>query len=247
MAFMQRIRDLVIEAIYPQTCAGCGMRGTWLCTLCEEKVILLSSPPCCERCSHLQINGRCDCPNLHPNITHARSCFPYTLWVANAIKHMKYDDEPARAEHLAAYLTDVVASLGPVDGLIPVPLHPDKFRERGYNQSQLLSQWVGNSLGLPVLPLLVKHRATHSQVGLKRQERTGNMKSAFSINQVYIPDCESRYVLIDDVRTTGATLNECVTTLAGAGITQVDIVTVALDMNAEHLKILEGPVRREQP
>lgn len=242
---MQRIRDLAIETVYPKTCAGCGIRGTWLCKVCAEKVILLSRAPCCERCSQLRINGQCGCLNLHPNILHARSCLPYMLWVAKAIKQMKYDDEPARAEHLAGYLAATVADLGPVDGLVPVPLHADKLRDRGYNQSQLLSEWVGKTLGLPVMPLLLKHRATRSQVGLQRHERTENVQNAFSINQRFVPDTRSRYVLVDDVRTTGSTLNECAAALAGAGITRVEVVTVALDMNADHLRILERLMRSE--
>ena len=230
MSLLQRIREFTIETMYPKTCAGCGLRGTWVCDICELQAIALSSVPCCRRCGTLRIKNACACRDLHPNILRARSCFPYSSWVADAVKRMKYEDESSRAEHLGGYLAETIATLGRADALIPVPLHPSKFRERGYNQSQLLADWVGQALGIPVLPLVKRHRATPSQVGLKGTERLANVTNAFSVDDRYVPRTNGRYVLIDDVRTTGSTLNACVSALAGAGITRIDIATVALDM-----------------
>ncbi|MGI8482920.1 MAG: ComF family protein [Thermomicrobiales bacterium] len=155
--------------------------------------------------------------------------------MADAIKLMKYEDESARAEHLGGYLAEVIGTLGGADALIPVPLHPRKLRERGYNQSQLLAERAGKALGIPVQPLIMLHRVTSSQVGLKGTERLAKVMNAFSIDSGYVPRVDGRYVLIDDVRTTGSTLNACVSALAGAGITRIDIATVALDMYPSEL------------
>ncbi len=238
MTFLQRIRELAIDTIYPKTCAGCGLRGTWVCDICEPQVMALSRLPGCERCGMPHASRACRCRNMHPNIHHARSCFPYTLWVANAVRQLKYHDESSRAEHLAEFLKGTVADLGNADGLVPVPLHARKLRDRGYNQSQLLAERVGSALNIPVVPLVMRHRATISQVGLRGDERRTNVADAFSIDDRYVPRPESRYIIIDDVRTTGSTLNACATALAGAGITHVDVVTFALDMLPAELELL---------
>lgn len=242
MAQLQRLREFIIETLYPKTCAGCGLRGTWVCELCEPQAIALSSVPCCRRCGTLRIKNVCACRGLHPNILRARSCFPYTLWVADAVKRMKYEDESTRAEHLGGYLAETIATLGRADALIPVPLHPRKLRDRGYNQSQLLAERAGKALGIPILPLVKRHRATPSQVGLKGAERLANVANAFSVDERFVPRTDGRYILIDDVRTTGSTLNACVSALAGAGITRIDIATVALDMRSAELEYLNALV-----
>lgn len=242
MARLQRLGEFIIETLYPKTCAGCGLRGAWVCETCEPQAVPLSSVPCCRRCGTLRIKNVCGCQGLHPNILHARSCFPYSLWVADAVKRMKYEDESARAEHLGGYLAETIATLGRADALVPVPLHPRKLRDRGYNQSQLLAECAGKALDIPVLPLVKRHRATPSQVGLKGAERLGNVANAFSVDDRFVPRTDGRYILIDDVRTTGSTLNACVSALAGAGITRIDIATVALDMRPAELEVLNALV-----
>ncbi|MGI8405670.1 MAG: ComF family protein [Thermomicrobiales bacterium] len=155
---------------------------------------------------------------------------------------MKYEDESARAEHLGGYLAETIATLGRADALVPVPLHPRKLRDRGYNQSQLLAECAGKALDIPVLPLVKRHRAAPSQVGLKGAERLGNVANAFSVDDRFVPRTDGRYILIDDVRTTGSTLNACVSALASAGVTRIDIATVALDMRPAELEVLNALV-----
>lgn len=242
MSFLQRIREFTIEALYPRTCAGCGLRGTWVCALCEPQAIAMARLPCCRRCGTLRIRNACACRELHPNILRARSCFPYSAWVADAIKRMKYEDESSRADHLGGYLAETIAMLGRTDVLIPVPLHPRKLQERGYNQSQLLAERAGKELGIPVVPMVKRHRATSSQVGLRGAERLANVANAFSVDDRFVPRVDGHYVLVDDVRTTGSTLNACVSALAGAGITRIGIATVALDMRPADLQYVNSLV-----
>ena len=240
LSLLQSIRDAVVDTVYPRVCAGCGLRGTWLCDLCAAEVVALADVPCCARCGIPVVNGRCGCADLHPNLVSVSSAFPYTRWVSQAVRRMKYEDEWSRAAHLASYLVPIVAGLGPVQALVPVPLHPRRERERGYNQSRLLADDLGHALGIPVLPMVERHRSTKQQVGLSGSARIENVAGAFSLNDRYVPRSDGRYVLIDDVRTTGSTLNGCAAALAEAGITQVWAVTVAVDLHAEHLALLRS-------
>jgi ComF family protein len=125
-----------------------------------------------------------------------------------------------------------------VDLILPVPLHAMKFRKRGFNQSYLLiRRWksisaplVDNVAGLPVnTDVLIRSKATVSQTGLGRQQRLKNIKGAF---RVRIPEkvIAKKLLLVDDVYTTGATVNECARVLLKAGAEQVDVLTAARAM-----------------
>jgi len=234
-SFWSRIRHEVTEAVYPPTCAGCGLRGTWLCDLCEQHIPRLRDLPLCDRCGIPRWKGRCGCPTLHRNLVTVRSVYPYGDWLPNAIHAIKYEDEFARAEMFGEQLAEEITALGPVDALVPVPLHPKKQRDRGYNQAEKLAIAAARHLEIPVKSVVVRRRHTVSQVTLSGRERASNMDGAFALDPADVPSWDARFVLIDDVRTTGSTLNACATALAGAGITRVTAVTVAADLFPEHL------------
>jgi len=113
------------------------------------------------------------------------------------------------------------------DVIIPVPLHPSRLRQRGFNQSALLAQEMSRMLCVPVdLFSLRKIRATPPQVGLTMKERTKNVKGTFHvINGDHVKG--KKVLLVDDVFTTGATISECARALRKAGATSVDVLTLA--------------------
>ena len=111
---------------------------------------------------------------------------------------------------------------GRIDAVIPLPLHPSKLRERGWNPSALLARPVARALGVPLVThWLARVRATDAQAGLSRAERIRNVQGAFRAKQVP----PARVLLIDDVRTTSATLDEAARCLAARGH---DVCTLAL-------------------
>jgi ComF family protein len=171
-------------------------------------------------------------------ISRARSAFAYSGWVADAVKRLKYKDEFDRANHMAAFMVPMIAEMGHFDALIPVPLHRSRMDERGYNQSELLARAVSRLTSIPVKPLLVRTSKTVPQVKLARNEREANMKHAFDVADGWIPTAGERYLLIDDVRTSGATLNECAQTLVLAGSGAVCTLTFAMDLQAMELHAL---------
>ena len=217
----------VVDAVYPPRCAAvdCGRRGTWLCPDCDAALRRLA-PPWCARCGDPVGPGRCRCADLVPELAAIRSLAPFGGWLRDAIIAFKYQDEWARAAHLGTLLELPLASLGTVDALVPVPLHPARERRRGYNQAALLARQAGHAARVPVLEALVRVRDTPQQVGLEAAARHANVAGAFAMRDGgHVAGL--RVVLIDDVLTTGATLGACAETLLAAGAAEVRAVTLA--------------------
>lgn len=211
---MQSPLTRLFELLYPPRCAACRKTGAWLCdeclALCNEH-----HPPCCLRCgAHTGGHGHdCAARLCHLQGLHAR--YWYQGPVRDLVHAFKYDNMHAAADWMAGRM--------PVDRLpanaafVPVPLHALREKERGYNQSALLARALGRRTGLPVLPVLRRVRDTSPQAHQDAVGRWTNVDGAF----VPIPrrTLEGTVVLVDDVCTTGATLEQCarVVTEMGAG------------------------------
>ena len=112
--------------------------------------------------------------------------------------------------------------------LVPVPLHPTKFRERGFNQSQVFAQALQKTLNvnIQVKVILVRTRFTQSQTTLSREERMRNIREAFTLAPNIKLDFEKKYILVDDVFTTSSTANACAKVLKKAGIQTIELITL---------------------
>jgi ComF family protein len=140
------------------------------------------------------------------------------------IHQLKYDHRAAYAQGLANRLGGLLATypwMKRIDVIVPVPLHRSRIRARGYNQSQLLADELGNLFGIPVVSkVLVRTRATQSQTRLTAQQRQQNVAGAFAVFESEAVRSK-RILLVDDVVTTGCTVNECAKTLRKAGARDV--------------------------
>lgn len=234
---------LLVETVYPKTCAGCGLRGSWLCEVCDEDTLSLDVPGMCGRCGVMPIDGRCACRDLPSTIAVARSVAVYDGWVARAIHRVKYEGEPDRARHLAERMAPVLTSLGRVDALVPVPLHPRKERERGFNQSALVASHLSAMTGVPVLDIVRRTVDTASQTTLGGKERRENVRDAFALDPTWAPAGGRHYVIVDDVSTTGATLGACADVLATTSPASIAVLTFAKDLQREDLRAFRAYVR----
>lgn len=212
------------DLIWPRACAGCRERGAWVCSHCLG-ALPLSREPWCERCGA----RRCECSSLQPIIALARAVGPHDGWLADAIHRLKYGGEPCRAGHLGEAMSPLLADVmreEPHALIVPVPLHPRRERQRGYNQSLLVARAAIGSRHANLAPgALRRVRATTQQVGLSGDERVFNVVGAFEADIALVAG--RPIVLIDDVMTTGSTVAACAMVLRDAGAAAVAVVTLS--------------------
>jgi competence protein ComFC len=152
----------------------------------------------------------------------ALAAFEHSGVVRRALQRLKYGGAGRLASPLARAAVPSLHELLTISGrapLVPVPVHPQRFRQRGYNQAALLAAVLGREVNLPVEDLLVRRRPTTRQHGLNRAARLHNLRGAFDVRgRMAAP---AIVVLVDDILTTSATLEACALTLQSAGAQQV--------------------------
>lgn len=220
-----------LDWLFPPYCGGCGKRGERWCVACMQKVALIL-PPLCKRCGKKMAGGYqalyCrDCYNHRPSYYALRSWASFEGVTRNALHRLKYNRDIALGEVLCRPLTQLMQEVHwQVDLVVPVPIGRQRGQERGYNQAALLAKPLALSLGLRYAPHgLTRVRETISQVGLSRQDRQQNVKGAFAAQQRIV---EGKSVLVvDDVTTTGATLDACSQAILDGGAHTVFCLTLA--------------------
>lgn len=222
------VAEYAVDVVYPKRCASCGRRGTWVCAECASRYLRFV-PPWCDRCGVPVSGQRCECASTPPGLDQVRSYGPFSGWIRGAILQFKYEAEWARAEHLGPLLAMPAQDLRNADVLVPVPLHPARFRQRGFNQSLYLARELDKVVNLGVEELVVRTRRTQAQARLKGVDRAANVADAFAAIAAE-PVAGRAIVLIDDVVTTGSTLAACAMALRKAGARSVSAVTLAREL-----------------
>ena len=225
---VQEIKRGLLDLLFPPRCVACREMGSLLCAKCRDEFELVE-PPLCPHCGRPWPNSRL-CPLCQRDplqIDGVRSVAYLDGTLRQAIHHFKYYNRQALAVPLGELMGQYWEK-SPLPGeiIVPVPLHPDRLRERGYNQAALLARELGKSIGLPVAENgLVRVRATRPQVELGAQERKENVRDAFRCSNAELKG--KRVLLIDDVCTTGATLEACSIALRQVGARSVWALTLA--------------------
>lgn len=228
--------DLFLDLLFPVICQDCGLEGQYLCTPCQTKI----KPPW-PRCL------KCDKPSLAGSVHEA--CRSETLALSGLMVASNYENEAVRkliwhlkyrsmqdiGQVLGMLLADYFVEQDFLDYfagalVVPVPLHQSRLRERGFNQAELVARDFAKRLSLECQPILRKVRKTKNQVDLEKRERLQNMMNAFSLISPLGLE-ERKIILIDDVATTGTTLNECAKVLRSAGAGEIWGLVVARNKN----------------
>lgn len=240
----------LFAALFPSECSICNAPLTNISRLpvCPDCLSDVSPTPgpVCSICSQTlvlpnEINdreARCsDCMQENPLFTRAVSYGSYEGVLRELVHLLKYRHVHPAAKQLGAWVAEVAAPMFASDAdpvlVIPVPLHSAKFRERGFNQSELTARAALRQLSR-VCPakfelnfrLLIRKRRTESQVGMTREQRRANLRGAFAATRKEAVRGR-RVLLIDDVFTTGATVSECSRVLLAAGASEVKVATAA--------------------
>ena len=227
---VSRIATAGLDLLYPPKCAGCSREGQFICDSCLNAQPRLLAPYCLACAQPLQRGSTCaECLRTPLAIDAIRAPFLMEGAVRHAVHQLKYDNLRAIAPQLGMLMADFMSSEGVSgDALVPVPLHNRRERQRGYNQAHLLAREAGKLLQIPVASgLLSRESNTPPQTRSRSAEdRKANVKESF-----YCPEhSETKgrtLVLVDDVCTTGATLDACATALKLAGALRVYGVTLA--------------------
>lgn len=198
----------LLDLIFPDRCAGCGGSGGLFCARCRAG--LRPYPP----------------EEPPAGLDGATVAWIYNPALRKALHRLKYQRVRRVAQPLGELLGEaLLARPQPADVLLPVPLHPGRLAERGFNQSEALARAAAARCGLPLLCTgLERVRDTGHQAGLDRRERASNIAGAFEWRRGRPP---ARVLLIDDVLTTGATLAACAAALRDAGVVEVRAAAVA--------------------
>ncbi len=219
----------LLELFLPQYCCGCMQRLSpgehILCLRClselpETHFHLYSDNPVARK-----LTGRVSFENATASYYFHKSSI-----VQNIIHHFKYKGKEKAAFFMGKLMGKMLQTstgFGSIDGIVPVPLHPKKLKKRGYNQSRILGNGISEVLKKPVLPHVLKRRKfTQTQTRLSVTDRWQNVKSAFAPATENIPDLH--LLLVDDVITSGATLEACAAVLKNMAKVKISIAALAI-------------------
>lgn len=243
------IMDIVRQAsrvLLPMDCTTCAQPLTddpvpFFCRRCWEFIRPLRGPSCprCHRpypsssaLTYSPTHECQDCRTREPHYSQVWAPYAYCSPLQDAIALFKYRGKVALADALGALLIKALPVRLDLDILMPIPLHPNRLRQREFNQSLLLADRIGSALGLPIsYRNLIRTLDTDPQISLPRAARLQNLRKAFAIRAPQ-EVAGARILLVDDVFTTGTTASECARVLLKAGATQVGVLALARSVDA---------------
>lgn len=227
------------DFILPRLCCGCGHRiaepNLVVCRPCLARISPLYEP-ICVRCgcpdARVLEPGKCaNCPPAQIWFARARAAAPFSGMAQEIVFRLKYNARPEYATVMAEAMVNLLKTPHDTpleaDIVVPVPLHSARLRHRGFNQSAEIGRRLSKELGLQFAPrALSRIKPTVTQTRLKQRARRRNVENAFRCKRPGLVQGR-RVLLVDDVYTTGSTLNECARILVGAGAASVDCIAYA--------------------
>ena len=207
------------DRLYPQRCLLCGMmkpENSGLCLECRNDLPYLSGQ--CPRCS-LPTPGSRLCGHCQAHAPAQDACwaaFEYTAPVSHLVCKLKFQRQLYYARTLGMLMAQRIPDQTGPEVIIPVPLHRERLASRGFNQAFELARWIGKLHNIPVNSTACRRsRATREQSGLSASERRRNIRGAFEIDNALTAH---HVALVDDVMTTGSTINELAAALRSCGV-----------------------------
>ena len=231
----------IFHILFPRRCPICDRvlapGEDKICRQCRKHTEVITEP-ICKRCGKpIAKAGEefCfDCSRKQVSYERGYAVWVYDKYMKKSIASFKYS---GRKEYGRFYVEELVYHLGSrlehlrLDAVMPVPLHKERLRFRGFNQAELLAEGIGKKMGVPVYTnLLLRVKNTKPQKGLNDKERHENLRHAFKVNSRGKEICPKlkRVLLVDDIYTTGATIDACAKALKKAGVSEVYFVCLCI-------------------
>jgi len=234
--FLYHLGWTAVDWLFPPYCIDCGTLGERWCQACQEKVPFLA-PPLCEQCGRpIERAGLCpECQHEPLPLDGVRSCYVYEGTIREAIHRLKFEKDLGLAEILAKALVKTLShEHWNIEVITSVPVSSTRMKERGYNQAEMLAVPLALITGIPYKRSLLKRiKESPSQIGLGRKERQENIRDAFVATAR--ASQFSSILVIDDVITTGSTLQSCALALREQGVKQVFGLTLARAISRDPL------------
>lgn len=237
------MKEGLTHLLYPRKCPGCSMvlsAGELVCAECAKEFALIEEPTCliCGRHIESEAEERCyTCTRSERSNIFGIAIFAYDDIMKKAMSDLKFHGQKDNADYFAAMAVSRAGSrirnFDPC-ALIPVPVHKSRLRERGYNQAEIICDKIGEMLGIPVVTdLLQRSRKTDYQKNLGSIMRRRNLEGAFSCNSKVYPSGRikselPRVLLVDDIYTTGNTMEHCARKLSEAGVDEIGLLSISI-------------------
>lgn len=230
----------LLNLLYPRRCPICDdiviPKGNLVCDSCKDILTPLREPLCYKCGRQILSSDReyCDtCLNYNFSFDKAFSLWPYNHTVKSSLSNFKYKGRREYANYygskLCEHYSSLIKSLN-IDVIIPVPVHRERLKDRGYNQAMLIASDLSKRLSIPLAgDYLIRSKNTVAQKNLDPIERRKNLREAFSINKpsTYYSSYIRSVLLIDDIYTTGSTANACAAVLKESGAKNVYVLCMA--------------------
>ncbi len=236
LQIIKRAGRCLLNLIYPRRCPVCEAvlePGKLICKVCREKLLFIEEPVCkkCGKPLDSETAEYCyDCGKKQHSYEAGKAVFLYHGGIRDSLYRYKYSN---KREYACFYAAETVRQYGSwikdrgVDAVVPIPLHKIRQHRRGYNQAELYARMLGEMLELPVFPkALIRVENTRPQKELNDAERKNNLKKAFKCRESIV---QSKCILlVDDIYTTGSTIDAAAKELKNAGVEKVFFICVSI-------------------
>jgi ComF family protein len=234
---VETLKEDLINILYPRTCPICGkilkINNLQICVECKTKLKYINEPACkkCGKQLLLEEQEYCyDCFCKPHQFTRGIALCSQEEWIKKSIYNFKYNN---KREYAKIYANEIVLRYKNrieswnADVLIPIPLHQSKMRSRGFNQAEDLCRELSSKLHIPMSKDSIKRvKKTLPQKELNDKERIKNLKKAFKIDGIDVKS--KRVILIDDIYTTGSTIDSVAAILKNFGVSEIYFITISI-------------------
>lgn len=237
----QNITEKFVDSIFPRRCPVCqeivDKREKYICKSCLPKLGFVKSPNCM-RCGkeiqNIQDEFCLDCQRYPKSFEYGRALLNYDDISENAMIQIKYYNKREYLEGFAKLLVirykNIIQDMK-ADAFIPIPIHRKRLQQRGYNQAEILANYISREMNLPVFTgILERKKNTIAQKGLSVEERLKNLSDAFQSRT--LPLGIQNIILVDDIYTTGSTIEACTRVLHQQGAKKVYFLSICIGKGA---------------